>query len=161
MLQPGDVLMFRVDDGAPLIDRLIAWGERMLKQSNADKKNYYHVGFVSADPRKYYESKPPRICLTDVPQPLPDYVEVYRPLTPLTPDQLKKIFTYANSKIGTLYNFLGVLTAGYVQIGQFMFCSQFTWVSYSQASFYFCPYEFLESPDDIPVCPPLVLVPQK
>lgn len=150
--------MFRVDKGAPLMSRLIAWGERMLKQSDSDKRNYYHVGFVSADPRKFYQSKPPCICLSDVPQPLPDYIEVYRPITPLTPDQLKTIFAFADSKLGTLYNFLGVLTGGYVQIGQFMFCSQFTWIAYSKAGFYFCTYEFLESPDDIPTCPPLAYI---
>lgn len=147
--------MFRVDPGAPLLDRLIGWGERMLKQSDSTKRNYYHVAFVSADPTKMYSAQPPTIRLIDIPTPLPSYIEIYRPITALTPEQLQNIFAFADSKLGTLYNFLGVLTGGYIQIGQFMFCSQFTWIAYSQAGFYFCPYEFLESPDDIPTCPPL------
>lgn len=149
MLQPGDILMWRVDPGAPLLDRLIGWGERMLKQSDSAKKNYYHVGFVGPNYRNVYQSKPPAICCTEIPQPLPDNIEVYRLIVPPTPDQLKSIFTYANSQLGKWYNFLGVLTGGYVQIGSFQFCSQFTWIAYSAAGIQLCPFEFLESPDDI------------
>lgn len=67
----------------------------------------------------------------------------------LTDDQLKKIFTYANSQVGKWYNLLGVLTGGYIQIGSFAFCSQFTWQSYTYAGIVLCPWETLESPDDI------------
>jgi hypothetical protein len=150
--------MFRVDSGAPLLSRLIGWGERMLKQSNAQKKDYYHVAFVSADTTKMWSAQPPWIDLYDIPNPLPPYIEVYRPITPLTQDQLDQIFNFAYSVRHTLYNLLGVLTGGYVQIGHFMFCSQFIWIAYSKAGFYFCSYEFLESPDDIPTCPPLAYV---
>lgn len=155
MIQPGDILMFRVDPGAPLLNRMIGWGERMLRQSNSEKKNYYHVAMVAADNRKMWSAQPPWLDEYDVPSPLPDYIEVYRPITPFTPDQLVKMFAYADSVRHTIYNFLGVLTGGYVQVGHFLFCSQFIWIMGSRADFYFCQYEFLESPDDIPTCPPL------
>lgn len=151
MLQPGDILLWRVDPGAPLWDRLIGWGERMLKQSNSEKKNYYHVAFVSADPRMMYSAEPPRIALLPVPSPIPDYIEVYRVKSESAPGpiQLGLIFKYADSQIGRFYNFLGVLTGGYVQVGKFLFCSQFTWIAYSNGGIWLCPYEFLESPDDV------------
>jgi hypothetical protein len=158
MLQPGDVLFFAVTPQAPIWDRAIGWGERMLKQSNSDKKNYYHVAFVSEDTTKMWSAQPPWIDLYDIPTPLPDYIEVYRPIRPLVPGQLLAIFSYAESVRHTLYNFLGVLTAGYIQVGHFLYCSQFTWIAYSQAGFFFCGYEFLESPDDLVKCPPLKLV---
>jgi uncharacterized protein YycO len=149
MLQPGDILAFKVGPEAPLLDRLIGWGERMLKQSNSDKKNYYHIAFVSHDPTHMYSAEPPRIGLLPIPSPIPNYIEVYRLINPPTADQLKQVFTYADSQLGNLYNFLGVLTGGYVQVGKFQFCSQFTWIAYNQGGIDLCPYEFLESPDDI------------
>jgi hypothetical protein len=150
--------MFAVTPSAPLWDRAIGWGERMLKQSNSDKKNYYHVAFVDSDPTLMWSAQPPWIDRYAIPSPLPDYIEVYRPITPLTLGQLTNIFEYAQSVRHTLYNFLGVISGGYVQIGHFLYCSQFVWIAYSKAGFYFCSYEFLESPDDIPNCPPLKLV---
>jgi uncharacterized protein YycO len=97
----------------------------------------------------FYQSKPPRICNSDIPKDLPKHIEVYRLKVPLTDDQLAKIFSYANSQIGKWYNFIGVLTFGMVQIGSVAFCSQFTWQAYTYAGIVLCPWETLESPDDI------------
>jgi hypothetical protein len=152
-MQPGDLLLFRVLPSAPAWDKLIGWGERMLKQSNAAKKNYYHVAFVSPDTKKMWSAQPLTLNLYDIPDPLPPYIEVYRTIDPLTPDQLTKIFEYAESVKGTWYNWVGVGTAGYVQLGHFLYCSQFTWIAYSKPGVYLCPFEFLESPDDIALSP--------
>lgn len=148
-LQPGDILCWRVSSEASWYQRLIGWGERRLKQVNSDKYNYFHVGFVGPGVFHYYESKPPVICNSDVPDPLPSYIEVYRLKVPLTPTQLSKIWSYANSQLGKWYNFLGVLTGGFIQIGSIAFCSQFTWQAYTYAGIVLCPWESLESPDDI------------
>ena len=88
-----------------------------------------------------------------MPDPLPEHIEVYRLKQELTQDQLTKIFTYANSQIGKWYNFLGVLTGGFIQIGPIAFCSQFTWQAFTYAGIVLCPWEELESPDDIAASP--------
>ena len=144
-LKPGDILCWKAGPGARILDRLIAWGQRLLHQ----KGQYYHVGFVGPGVLKFYQSKPPVICNVDVPIPFPDNIEVYRLKVQLTDDQLKAIFTYANSQIGKWYNFLGVISFGIIQVGSFAFCSQFTWQTYTYAGIVLCPWETLESPDDI------------
>lgn len=149
MIQPGDILLFRVGPGAPWIARIIGWGQRMIGEQGSSGNAYYHVGFVGPGVFKYYESKPPRICNSDLPPLLPPYMEVYRLKNPLTTEQLQKIFAYANSQIGKWYNLIGVLTFGYIQIGNFAFCSQFTWQAFTYAGVVLCPWESLESPDDI------------
>ena len=114
-----------------------------------DKGDYYHVGFVGPGVFHFYQSKPPRICNSDIPQDLPDYIEVYRMKVSLTDDQLAKIFSYANSQVGKWYNFIGVISFGMIQVGSFAFCSQFTWQAYTYAGVVLCPWETLQSPDDI------------
>jgi|SRR6185437_10812215 len=151
-LQPGDILMFRIGPGASWYQRLIGWGQRILKEQGGPNA-YFHVGFVGPGIFKFYQSKPPAICNSDVPSPLPDYIEVYRLKNPLSDEQLKKIFTYANSQVGKWYNLLGVLTVGIIQIGSFAYCSQFTWQAYTYAGIVLCPWECLESPDDIAASP--------
>lgn len=157
-LLPGDILLWRIASGASWVDRTIGWGERVLNQAGSKEVNYYHVGFVGPGVLKFYQSKPPCICNSDMPEALPPYMEVYRLRTPLRDDQLHKIFTYANSQLGKWYNFLGVLTGGFVQVGSFSFCSQFTWQAYTYAGIVLCPWETLESPDDIAASPLLRLV---
>jgi hypothetical protein len=160
MILPGDILAFRVDPGAPVLDRLIGWGERMLKQSNSDKKNYYHVAIASQDPTMMYSAQPPRIGLFPIPAPLPDYIEIYRLINPQSPVELSAMYSYLTSRLGVPYNFLGVLTGGYIQIGSFEYCSQLTWIAETYGNRTLCPYEFLESPDDIVNSKILVQIPQ-
>lgn len=154
ILFPGDILCWKAGPGASVLDRLIAWGEGLVH----DKGDYYHVGFVGPGVLKFYQSKPPAICNVDMPVPLSPNIEVYRLKTLLTEDQLTKIFTYANSQIGKWYNFLGVISFGMIQVGSFAFCSQFTWQAYTYAGIVLCPWETLESPDDIAASDLLVRV---
>lgn len=149
ILKAGDILIWRIDPGASWVDRLIGWGERVLRKTSTSQVSYFHVGFVGPGVFKFYQSKPPVICNSDIPTPLPLYIEVYRLKTPLEEDQLGKIYSYANSQLGKWYNFLGVLTGGFIQVGSFSFCSQFTWQAYTYAGIVLCPWESLESPDDI------------
>lgn len=148
MLQPGDILLWRIDQGAPLVDRLIGWGERGLGQSRG-KADYYHVGFVSHNPRFFYQSKPLRICRSPVPQPLPEYLQVLRLISTPSEKQLEAIFNYADSRLGKIYDFIGVLTGGFLEIGGLEFCSKFTNNAFSYAGIVLSPSEELISPDDI------------
>lgn len=148
-LKPADILAFRATPESPIWDRAIGWGEHILHRVGSDKRNYYHIAFVSSDTSKMYSAQPPKINLYDIPNPLPSYIEVYRFINPLTTEEKVKLFKYAESKRGTWYNFLGVLTGGFIQIGNVEFCSQYTWISFTYGNRTLCPFEFLESPDDI------------
>ncbi len=153
-IQPGDILCWKAGPGSSWLDRLVAWAQAIAN----DHGDYYHVGFVGPGVFHFYQSKPPVICNSDIPKDLPDYVEVYRLKTPLTTEQLAKIFSYANSQLGKWYNFLGVISFGTIQIGSVAYCSQFVWQSYTYAGIVLCPWENLRSPDDIAASDLLVRV---
>lgn len=123
-LQPFDILLWKVSPSASLIERAIGWAEARLGDQQGAA--FYHVGFVSGSSKTFYQSKPPKIQLTPVPDPLPPYIVPYRLIAPPTPAQLTMIFAYANSRLGRPYDFLGVLTAGYVEVGGLEFCSKYT-----------------------------------
>ena len=160
-LQPGDILAWRIGPGASWIDRLIGWGERKTGQPNSDKVNYYHVAIVGPDASHYYESAPPGgVQNTIVPATLPECIEVYRFKEPLTPDELHKMWTYANAQLGKGYNYIGVLTAGYVQIAGKPFCSELVWDICISATRKLCDWMMCISPDDDVACPDLTLVPR-
>lgn len=152
-LQPGDVLLWRIGPGAPWFDRLIGWGERRLGQGIKGKADYYHCGFVSRAPNLFYQAKPPRICLSPVPAPFPPYLEAYRLILPPTPERLKAVFDYADSRLGRPYDWMGVLTGGFVEIGNLEFCSKLLNNSFSYAGLVLRPDEELISPDDIAASP--------
>lgn len=147
-LQPADILLWRVGPGSSWIDRLIGWGESFIHQKTPQGYQYYHVGFVAANPKNYYQSKPPIIDKFIVPDPLPKNVEVYRFKQLLTPDNLANVFQYAESRRGKWYPFLGVLTAGWLQ-GNLEFCSQYTEDSFAHYPVLLCQNIRFTSPDDI------------
>lgn len=147
VLQPLDLLLFRVGPTADFIARTIGWAEQRLKEPGTAQ--YYHVGFVGPDIKHYYESRVPRIKNTDMPDPIPPHIEVYRFISEITPASRAFIYSYANSQLGKWYNLLGVLTAGLIQIGDFPYCSQFAWECYTQGGVTICPYSSLLSPDDV------------
>jgi hypothetical protein len=148
-LLPGDILLWRVTKEAPWFGRLIGWGERLTKQANSKKRSYYHVGFCGAHPGYFYESRPPRICISVTPDPLPPYIEAYRVKGGLTNEQLERIFAYAKSRLGAWYNFLGILTLGYLNVAGDQFCSQFTNDAFTFGGIVLAPQDMLESPDDL------------
>ena len=149
ILLPGDLLFWRVTPDAPLIDRMIGWGERRLGEVNSGTVNYYHVAIVGVDPLHYYESKPGGVCNTPVPNPLPSYIEVRRLAEHLTDSQLHAMWIYANSQIGIGYNYIGVLTGGMVEVLGKPFCSELVWRVLTYAGIVVCPWKTCLSPDDV------------
>ena len=116
-------MAWRIGSGASWVDRLIGWGERKTGQTNSDKVNYYHVGIVGPTKDHFYQSAIfGGVRNSDVPNPLPNYIEVYRFKEPLSQDDLTKMWTYANAQLGKGYNYVGVLTAGWLQIAGKPFC---------------------------------------
>lgn len=156
MIQPGDILLWRVDPRAPVLDRLIGWGEKLIKQRGPQDSQYYHVAFVSQDVTQMYSSQPPMIDLYPVPDPIEDHIEIYRLKNPLAaswPD----IFKYAESRRGRIYPFLGVLTAGWLS-GNLEFCSQYTEDSFACGQVVLSSAIRFTSPDDIASSPSLVRI---
>ena len=148
MIQAGDVLLWRVGPGAPLLDRFIGWGESLIKQRTPQGYQYYHVAIVSASPKFMYSSQPPKIDLYPVPDPMEDHIEVYRLKGGASPQGLTNVFAYAESRRGRWYPFLGVLTAGWLQ-GNLEFCSQLTEDAYCEYPVALCEDIRFTSPDDI------------
>jgi len=148
-IQPGDILLWRIDSSASWIERLIGWGERHTGQPSPNGVDYYHAGIVGPDALHYYDSAPGGIKNRLVTDPWPDHLEVYRFKIPLNPDQLKAMWSYANSQLGVGYNYFGVLTAGWLQIDGKPFCSEFVWRLCTYAGVVVCPWQTCLSPDDI------------
>lgn len=149
MIQPGDLLLWRVDPQASLVDRLIGWGESKLRQRTPQGYQYYHVAFVSADPKYMYSSQPPCINLYPIPDPLPSYIEVYRLKDLANEAGLAFVFAYAESRRGRWYDFLGVLTAGLIEVGGLEFCSQLAMDAFVHYPVCLCENIRFASPDDI------------
>lgn len=157
-LKPGDILLWRVDQEAPLLDRLIGWGESKLKQRAPQGYQYYHVAFLSSAINWMYSSQPPKIDLYPVPNPLPDYVEVYRLRGGATEAGLANVFKYAESRRGRWYDFLGVATAGFVELGGLEFCSLLANDSYCQYPVCLCQNIRFPTPDDFAASGALIRV---
>lgn len=149
ILQPSDILLWRVNPAASWIDRFIGWGERLTGQINSRQVNYYHVAMVGVDPLHYYDSAPGGIKNSLIPIPWPSNIEVYRLIAPLSGKQMSAMWTYANSQIGTGYNYVGVFTAGMVEVLGKPFCSELVWRMATYAGTVICPWKTCLTPDDI------------
>jgi hypothetical protein len=160
ILQPGDLLFWRIDPGASWVDRLIGWGERRLHEPHSDTVNYYHVGIVGPDALHYYNSAPGGVKNNPIPNPWPSYIEVRRFIRLLDNIQLDKMWQYANSQIGTGYNYVGVLSAGLIEILGKPFCSELVWRILTYAGVVICPWETCLSPDDLAASVLIAPVPQ-
>lgn len=158
MIQPADILLWRVGPQASWIDRLIGWGETKTGEINSKTVNYYHVAMVGVDPLHFYDSRPGGVDNRLMPIPLPDNVEVYRFIDPLDDKQLLAMWTYANSQKGVGYNYIGCLTAGLIQIYGKPFCSELVWRMATYAGRVICPWQTCLSPDDIAASDQLVRV---
>lgn len=97
-----------------------------------------------------YQAKPTKTDLYPVPDPLPAYVEVWRFKAGLKDASgLARVFAYAESRRGKLYDWIGVLTAGFIEVGGLEFCSQLTEDAFLQYPYTLCPDVRFTTPDDI------------
>jgi hypothetical protein len=148
LLQPGDILAWCVTPDAPLVGRMIGWAERQLGDQKGDAA-YYHVAIVSQNITEMYASRPPKIDLYPTPLPLPNYIELHRLRIAPDSDQLKAVFSYAESRRGRPYDFLGVLTVGNVEMGGLEFCSKYVLDCFAEAQIVLAPNVQFPTPDDI------------
>lgn len=158
MMQPGDILAWKVNPSAPLKDRIIGWGESKLKQATAGGYEYYHVAIVSTNLGWMYSAQPPRINLYPIPNPLPSFVEVYRLKGIVDPIRIGDVLDYCDSRRGRRYDFVGVLTFGMIEFGGLEFCSQLTEDAYERYPICLNEKEQFTTPDDIVNSPLLVKI---
>lgn len=128
----------------------------MTGQDGSDKVNFYHVAIIGPGAEHYYESAPfGGVQNTLVPTPLPDCIEVYRFVQPLTDADKAKMWAYANAQLGKGYNYIGVLTAGWIEVAGKPFCSELVWRICAAASRNLCDWMTCISPDDLAESPSL------
>jgi hypothetical protein len=147
VLLPADILCWAVSPQAPVMGRLIGYAERKIGDQ-VGPWAFYHCAIVSANISLMYASRPPKIDLYPIPDPLPAYIEVRRTKVKLTDDQIKAIFYYADSRKGNIYPFLGVITFGWLS-GNLEFCSQYVEDSYANGQVVLAPDIRFTTPDDI------------
>jgi uncharacterized protein YycO len=151
--QAGDILLFLVTPQSGWLGKLIGWGQKIIGQAPTQVA-YEHAALVSG-PGWIIEAYWPKVRKRAFDPSQYSNVEVWR-YQNLTPLQLNNILAYANTHIGEWYNVSALLTFGMVQFGHTVVCSQFVWQAFTAAWISLCPYETLESPDDLAASPLLV-----
>ncbi len=149
-VEPGDILLFRVTSRSPLLDRLIGWGQKVIKQAPSSAA-YCHAALVGPDSGRLYEARWPKIHNIPI-----DWetlrkrnpIEVYR-VKDIRPEQVSAVLRFAENRVGRRYDVPAILTFGIIQFGHATVCSQFVWEAFTAADICLCPWEDLESPDDL------------
>ena len=152
--QPGDLLLFRVSSSSNWLDRLIGWGQRVIHAAPTDA-DYCHVAIIGPTADRMYQAAWPRIVnsaldCTTVNKTI--LLEAYR-VKGITQGQIQSVLAAAQGRVGEHYDLLAILTFGILQLGKTAVCSQYAWQSFVDAGIVLCPFESLESPDDIAASP--------
>jgi uncharacterized protein YycO len=145
-VKPADIGLFRVTSDSGWFSKLIGWGQKWIGQ--APTVVAYDHAVIFDTPTSITEAFWPRVRRRDFDPIGYEGLEVYR-VKNITPDAVSKVLAYATSHLGEWYNLTGILTFGLVQLGHTAVCSQFVWEAFTAAGIVLCPYESLESPDDI------------
>lgn len=154
ILQPGDILLYRVTPNSPWHDKVIAWGEQLLKKKFT-KFNYCHVAMVDYDTDLILEAVWPWTHLTLFPGKGNNPVEVYR-VKDVTPEQVKLAITWAHQNLGVWYD-LGRLFFGLFPSRHKVICSTYIDYSWDNAGRSLGDGKLL-SPDEIAVSSQIVLI---
>lgn len=145
MIQPADILLYRIGPNASWIEKAIGWGQRVIGQAPGTVAYDHaaiatsHVGLIES----YWPKVRKRLYNSTDPT-----LEAWR-VKGITVARQNQVLTYAAQHVGEWYNLTGILTLGLVQLGHSAVCSQFVWEAFTAAGILLCPYETLESPDDI------------
>lgn len=160
VLEPGDILLSRVDRRSNWVSRLIAWGQKRIIHKAPPDADYCHAALVGPDALHLYEARWPKIRNIAIDwKDLTSHgaVEVYR-VKDITPAQVDLVLKAAYARLGEWYDVLTILTFGTIQLGPASVCSQYIWECFTYADVVLCPWQNLESPDDLAVSTRLRLV---
>lgn len=163
MIQPADILLFRVAKQSSTLDKLIGWGQKVIHQAPT-LAEYCHAALVGPDyapgQPSMIEARWPRVHripldIADLEKRNP--VEVYR-VKDMTPAQIEDVLGYAMEHVGVRYDMLAILTFGVLQLGNCDVCSQLDWESFTPAGIALCPFQGLLSPDDLAAAKGLIRI---
>lgn len=142
--KPGDVILYPANGKSALSSRLVVAGE-IIAGLGGGLEQYSHAAVLSQTPGKQYEATFP--FTGHYPIDTSRTYEVWRLGDP-SDAQRRRILDWCRSKRGKLYNLLGVLTCGKLQLPDTYYCSQFACLAYAAAGI--VAGDAIMSPDSIP-----------
>lgn len=146
--QAGDFILYPCDPRSAFSSRFVGAGELLVGLGGHAKQMYSHAAIFSYTPGYQYEATFPftghfKIDKSRV-------YEVWRIGSP-TAQQRSKIIEWCEEHVGDLYNLIGVLTCGLIELPGTYYCSQFGCLAYAAAGLH--PGDLIMSPNSIPEYP--------
>ena len=120
-LQPGDILLFRIDKTSPIHDRIIAFGEKLLNKQFS-KRKYCHVAMIDTDPTLMLEAVWPKTHARTIIT-RGNTIEVYR-VKNATKKQKQQALKWAHDNLNVWYN-VGKLLFGLFPRKHEVICSTY------------------------------------
>ena len=149
---PGDIILYPAGPGSSWSSRLVVAGEIMAGLGEG-MVAYSHATIISEVPGYQYEATFPLTGL--YPIDTSRQYEVWQ-LQGLTDEERKQILAWCRGHLGHLYNLIGVITFGRIELPGTYYCSQFDCLAYECAGRH--PGDLIMSPDSIPQYPGMVKV---
>jgi len=152
ILQPGDLILFRVGPTSTWLDRMIGRAQKWIGEDPPSVKEFCHVGIVGPGGNTIIEARWPKVKIG--PLDLPDLltrnpIDFYR-VKDIPPEQVSAVLAYAVTQLGQWYDFAAIATFGFIQLGHAAVCSQYVWEWFlNGAGIELCKWSPLISPDDI------------
>ena len=120
-LQPGDILLFRIDKTSPIHDKIIALGEKLLHKQ-FKKAEYCHVAMVDNDTKLMLEAVWPKTHVYTITA-RGNVMEVYR-VKGVSKKQRKQALDWAHRNLNVWYN-IGKLFFGLFPSKHKVICSTY------------------------------------
>jgi hypothetical protein len=125
LMQPGDILLFKVEKKSTFVEKLIALGQRFYRHVPKQVK-YCHVALVDKDTDLMLEAVWPKTRVTKI-----DFakieqhenVELYR-VRKITPEQIDQVINWAHDHLDEWYD-VPLLLTGFLDSKHAEVCSTF------------------------------------
>lgn len=146
--QPGDFILYPCDPRSALSSRFVGAGELLVGLGGNEKQMYSHAAILAYTPNHQFEAKFPLTGLFKIDD--SRVYEIWRVGNP-TDKQRAQILRWCMDHQGDLYNLIGVLTCGLIELPGTYYCSQFGCLAYASAGLH--PGDLIMSPNSIPEYP--------
>jgi uncharacterized protein YycO len=151
LLQPGDIILCRVTERSPIHDKLIAFGEWVMRKKFT-RSSYCHVMMVDSDTELVLEAVWPKTHLVKADWEAREKkyaLEVYR-VKGATLVQKAKAIHWAHKNLGVWYN-VGLLLFGWFPKKHEVICITYAMKAWAYAGSPLMKNEKLPSPDELAV----------
>lgn len=140
----GDFILYPAGPKSAWSSRLVVAGEIMAGLGGG-LEMYSHAAILSNTPGYQFEATFPFTVRSKIDTSRP--YEIWRVGSP-TMLQRSLILKWCKDHVGKLYNIIGVLTFGLIELPDTYYCSQFGCLAYAAAGLH--PGDAIMSPDSIP-----------